>query len=358
VLHQNQLDDVPTFIRLNEEGTNIGYARMNGMDTRGITMPGQHLDVLMMDMDRDPNAKDYLYMPMCDWMDGISGPLETFEITASAGAGGSIDPAGTASVVYGSNQAFTITANTGYHVADVLVDGASMGAVTSYTFTGVTADHSIQASFAIDTFDISASAGPGGVIAPSGDVTVNYGSNQAFTITANTDYHVADVLVDGASVGAVTDYTFTGVTADHSIVASFEPDSGPGSPPTVTSINPNSGAPDTTLDVTIEGTDFQGGATVRVQSAGTVIDASNVNVVSSTQITCTIDLAGAPEGAYDVVVRNPDAQEGLLAGGFNVTTCGTGAGAAVFMLGMSLGLLSLVSTGFKRRNKRKKRSRG
>ena len=356
MLHQNRLDDVPTFIRLNEEGTNIGYAEMNNIDTRGITMPGQHLDVLMMDMDRDPNAKNYLYMPMCDWMDGISGPIETFEIAASAGAGGSIDPAGTVSVVYGSDQAFTINANTGYHVADVLVDGASVGAVTSYTFSGVTADHTIQASFAIDTFTITASAGSGGIIAPSGNVTVNYGSDQAFTITANTGYHVADVLVDGASVGDVTGYTFTGVAADHTIAVSFAPDSGPGLPPTVTSINPNSGAPNTSVDVTIEGTDFQGGASVRLQNAGTVIDASNVNTVSSTQISCTIDLTGAPEGAYDVVVRNPDAQEGLLGGGFNVTTCGTGAAAAVLMLGLSLGLLSLASTESRRRRRRKKRN--
>jgi hypothetical protein len=252
-------------------------------------------------------------------------------------------------VVYGSDQAFTISANTGYHVADVLVDGASVGAVTDYTFTAVDADHTIQASFAIDTFTIIASAGSGGAIAPSGNVTANYGSDQAFTISANTGYHVADVLVDGASVGAVTDYTFTAVSTDHSIVAAFEPDSG--SPLTVTSINPNSAAPAATLGVTVEGTGFQGGATVRVQSAGTVVNASNVNVVSSTQITCTIDLTGAPEGAYDVVVRNPDAEEGLLAGGFNVTTCGTGAGAAVLMLGISLGLLSLVGTGTKRRRK-------
>jgi hypothetical protein len=161
LLHQDRLSSVPTFIRLNEEGTNIGYARMNGMDTRGITMPGQHLDVLMMDMDRDPNAKNYLYMPMCDWMNGISGPLETFEIVASAGAGGSIDPAGTVSVNYGSDQAFTITPDTGYHVADVLVDGSSVGAVTSYSFTGVTADHTIQASFSTEPGPVPDPCGTG-----------------------------------------------------------------------------------------------------------------------------------------------------------------------------------------------------
>ena len=68
-------------------------------------------------------------------------------------------------------------------MADVLVDGVSVGAVTSYTFTNVTANHTIAASFAIDTYTITASAGANGTISPSGHVTVNYGANQTFTIT-------------------------------------------------------------------------------------------------------------------------------------------------------------------------------
>ena len=71
-------------------------------------------------------------------------------------------------VNYGSDQAFTITPAAGYHVADVLVDGVSVGAVTTYTFTNVTADHTIAASFAIDTITITASAGANGSIAPAG----------------------------------------------------------------------------------------------------------------------------------------------------------------------------------------------
>lgn len=161
LLHADDLARVPTFIRLNREGTNIGYARMNGMDTRGIELPGQHLDVLMMDMDRDPNAKNLMYLPMCDWMYGISGPVSDFVITASAGPGGSISPAGAVSVGYGRDQAFAITPNAGYRVADVVVDGASVGAVTSYVFTAVAADHTIQASFA-------AEPGPGPVPPPCG----------------------------------------------------------------------------------------------------------------------------------------------------------------------------------------------
>jgi hypothetical protein len=71
------------------------------------------------------------------------------------------------------------------------------------------------------TCTITASAGSHGSIAPSGSVTVNYGANQTFNIAANSGYHVANVLVDGGSVGAVASYTFTNVTANHTISASF-----------------------------------------------------------------------------------------------------------------------------------------
>jgi hypothetical protein len=163
LLHADDLSGVPTFIRLNKEGTNIGYARMNGMNTQGMEMPGQHLDVLMADVDRDSvsKAKSVMYWPLCDWINGISGPVITFEIAASAGVGGSIAPAGTVGVSYGSDQAFIITPDAGYHVADVLVDGASLGAVISYTFTHVEADHTISASFAIDSGSEPLPCGPG-----------------------------------------------------------------------------------------------------------------------------------------------------------------------------------------------------
>ncbi|MGE0076223.1 MAG: Ig-like domain-containing protein [Bacteroidales bacterium] len=145
----------------------------------------------------------------------------TYTITASAGSGGSISPSGDVSVEEGSGQTFTISAITGYHIADVLVDGSSVGAVSSYTFSSVSAAHTISASFAINTHTITASAGLNGSITPSGDVSVNEGDDQSFTISASSGYHIADVLVDGSSVGAVSSYTFSSVSAAHTISASF-----------------------------------------------------------------------------------------------------------------------------------------
>jgi hypothetical protein len=83
--------------------------------------------------------------------------------------------------------------------------------------------HSITANCAIDVYSISASAGPGGLVSPSGLVTVNYGANQVFNVIAYTNFHIVDVMVDGFLVGALDSYTFRNVVANHTINATFAP---------------------------------------------------------------------------------------------------------------------------------------
>ncbi|MCX5814663.1 MAG: PKD domain-containing protein, partial [Proteobacteria bacterium] len=68
---------------------------------------------------------------------------------------------------------------------------------------------------------ITASAGENGSITPSGAITVNQGTSQNYAITPSTGYQVADVLVDGVSVGAVSTYTFNNVAVSHTISATF-----------------------------------------------------------------------------------------------------------------------------------------
>ncbi|RMI02884.1 MAG: choice-of-anchor D domain-containing protein, partial [Calditrichaeota bacterium] len=148
----------------------------------------------------------------------------TFTIIATAGLNGTITPSGSISVPGGSSQTFNITPDSGYHVADVLIDGGSIGAVTSYTFGNVSANHTIEASFAINTYTILAGAGSNGSITPSGSVVVNHGDNQSFSISPNVNYNIGDVLVDGVSQGAISSYDFLNVTANHSISAFFTPD--------------------------------------------------------------------------------------------------------------------------------------
>ena len=72
-----------------------------------------------------------------------------------------------------------------------------------------------------ETFTITASAGQGGSITPSGAVTVEKNGSQTFTITPSEGYEIAAVIVDGTSQGAVDTYTFENVTEAHTITASF-----------------------------------------------------------------------------------------------------------------------------------------
>ena len=117
---------------------------------------------------------------------------------------------------------FTMTPATGHQVSSVLIDGASVGALTSYTFSGVTANHTISATFtSAATFTITPTAGANGTVSPATPVKVNSGASQTFTITPATGCQVSSVLVDGASVGAVTSYAFSDVTTNHTISASF-----------------------------------------------------------------------------------------------------------------------------------------
>ena len=83
------------------------------------------------------------------------GPVaQKYTITATAGEGGSITPAGEVSVKEGASQTFAIAAQEGYAIADVLVDGQSVGAVDSYTFENVTANHTIAALFTKTASDV------------------------------------------------------------------------------------------------------------------------------------------------------------------------------------------------------------
>ncbi len=89
-----------------------------------------------------------------------------YTITASSGANGIVTPAGTTTVNSGGSQTYTITPATGYSVSGVLVDGTSVGAVTTYTFSSLTANHTISATFAQTGQDIQVESGGGGPAPP------------------------------------------------------------------------------------------------------------------------------------------------------------------------------------------------
>jgi len=154
----------------------------------------------------------------------VSFEPRTYIISAGADTGGSITPAGSVAVLFEGSQTFTITPDLTYEVSEVLVDGISQGAITTYTFANVNQDHTILARFAIIPvlYTITASSGSDGIISPTGAVSVLGGDDKTFNMTPTAGYQVDDVLVDGTSVGAVDAHTFVAVNADHTIQVSFK----------------------------------------------------------------------------------------------------------------------------------------
>jgi alpha-N-arabinofuranosidase len=168
-------------------------------------------------------------------------------LSAAAGANGSVDPAGERSVVEGGGQTYSIMPDPGYIIEDVLVDSVSVGAVSSYSFTDVTTNHTLSASFIEDPdavyYSLTAVAGANGSINPAGEVSVLEGFGQTFSITADSGYAIQDVQVDGISVGAVSSYSFTDVTTNHTLSASFVKLPEPGDPVPVSITNEMGGLP-------------------------------------------------------------------------------------------------------------------
>ena len=151
--------------------------------------------------------------------------VSNYTVTATAGTGGSVSPAGSKSVTCGTPQIVTISPAACYRIANVTVDGIARSTISSYTFDGQciagSNAHTLNAQFALNTYTITATSGTGGAIQPNGAMTVNCGASQTYTITPASGYQIADVTVDGVSKGALAIYTFSNVTAPHTIAAQF-----------------------------------------------------------------------------------------------------------------------------------------
>jgi hypothetical protein len=129
-------------------------------------------------------------------------PPSTYTITASSGTGGSITPSGSVTVTEGDSQSFTITPNSGYQIADVTVDGTSQGAVASYTFSNVTADHTIAASFTLlPDIDVDPAT------VSYGNVNIGAETEKSVTVTnnGNNDLIIGSITTPSLPFSIITD---------------------------------------------------------------------------------------------------------------------------------------------------------
>ncbi len=158
--------------------------------------------------------------------------LQTFSITSSVtnSIGGAISP-GTAMVVSGGNAVLTITPAVGYHLAALIDNGTNVTADVisgNYTITNITAAHTVVATFALNTYDVTASVSSGnnGSITPANAV-IEYSSPVTFTINPAISFTLEGLTDNGTAVNAVPTgtgsytYTIASVTEVHAIVATF-----------------------------------------------------------------------------------------------------------------------------------------
>jgi len=150
--------------------------------------------------------------------------IGSFHIMASSGLGGSISPVGIVSINYGASQMFSIIPNAGYYIKDVIVDGVSVGAVSTYTFTNIEAIHTIFATFELNTYTVKALVKEGsGTIYPLTQV-VNYSQPVVVNIVPEIGYHLDKLVDNGRDVTSkVIDnkYMIALVKEDHEIIATF-----------------------------------------------------------------------------------------------------------------------------------------
>jgi subtilase family serine protease len=156
--------------------------------------------------------------------------IYTVTSSVSGGTGGTVTPS-TATVVAGASVTLTITPFTGYGLASLTDNGTDVTTAVSsgtYTITDITANHSVVATFAIDTYTISVMEGGSGTITDSSG-SVSYGGSVTFTMIPASGYTLSGLTDNGVAVtptqgpsGTFT-YTVTDVTADHTVNATFAP---------------------------------------------------------------------------------------------------------------------------------------
>ena len=151
-----------------------------------------------------------------------------YAITAFAGPDGSVVPSGTAFVTGGNDSVtYNFSADLGYQITNVFLDGSSLGTPTSHQILNVQTDHTLAVYFGLLNFDVAITQTVGGAISPDPHGTIPYGStSQVFSVTADAGYHLWDVIADGVSQGQVYSYQFTNVTNDHSITTEFRANPG------------------------------------------------------------------------------------------------------------------------------------
>jgi uncharacterized protein YjdB len=189
-----------TSVTLNET-PNIGYHFANWTDSNGNVL-GTGKTYTISDLSANVTVT-------------ANFAINVYTVTATATTGGSVT--GGNKYNYGSTVTLRASAADHYHFTGWTINGVTVGTDSTYTINNLSADVTIQANFAIDTFTVTITAGTGGSV--SGAVTGTYNYGTAFTLTANpiSEYHFI-----GWSDGVLDNPRSYTVTRNATITAKFK----------------------------------------------------------------------------------------------------------------------------------------
>lgn len=149
--------------------------------------------------------------------------LPTYTLTASKTGEGTVSYLGDTTLSRGDSITYSFVAAEGYTLTDVVIDGESKGAISSYHFDNVVKSSTIEVTFTQDAvWNITTTTDGKGTVTP-GDTTVANGSTITVTITPDAHYMIEDVLLNGVSQGVVTSLLLENISANQNVIAKFVP---------------------------------------------------------------------------------------------------------------------------------------
>ncbi len=143
--------------------------------------------------------------------------LNSYPLSASTGPGGTISPA-SVEIRHGDSASFTLTPDTGYHIDNVTGCGGTLNG-NRYITGSVISACTISATFRLNSYPLSATAGPGGTISPA-SVEIRHGDSASFTLTPDTGYRIDSVTGCGGALNG-NSYTTGSISGACTVSATF-----------------------------------------------------------------------------------------------------------------------------------------
>lgn len=151
---------------------------------------------------------------------------EAHKITIHTEGNGSVLPAGDQTVLHGDPLTTSFIPDVGNYISDVVLDGHSLGGVSSYLFHNITQDHTLEVIFKKISYSIAATASGHGTISPEGTQSVSYGDSITFSMSPQQGHYLSKLMINNVDIEPAEEYTFSNIDGNQTISAEFSVDTG------------------------------------------------------------------------------------------------------------------------------------